>query len=240
VPIGGFASSDPQGAPTWADPAVLYDESSAACHQARIDCSQCCMARRLLFVAPMACMTSALRLSTLTLAVRSTAHVAIDGVRRLGLCLALVAGLLPASTQAHAQWQSDLEQAPPAETEPSDSLGVLQLVLGTSYLAAPLLAVALVQDFEGYAALSFTAPIIVHFAYGDLWGGLIALVGYPAAVLGTALIGVAIDRSSCGEGELLCGLGGLVLGGLIGMSVWPFIDVFAITPATYRNRPGAP
>jgi hypothetical protein len=53
-------------------------------------------------------------------------------------------------------------------------------------------------------------------------------------IVGGALLGARIEQSGGCSGEILCGVGGAMVGGLFGMVTWSLVDVFAIGPTTWR------
>ena len=103
-----------------------------------------------------------------------------------------------------------------------------------SYVLGPVLAIGGTAWIGAPGLIFFAAPVITHFAYLDIGGGLISLFAYPATVIVGGLVGFALDTSQCGDDESFCGFGGVVAGGLVGMVAWPLIDVLVLAPATWR------
>jgi hypothetical protein len=67
------------------------------------------------------------------------------------------------------------------------------------------------------------APVVhaVHGHFGRAFGSLVLNVGLPIA---GAFIGASIDAAHCGGEEILCGMGGVVLGGMTGIASAVVID----------------
>lgn len=99
--------------------------------------------------------------------------------------------------------------------------------------------VGLALAYGGLATYALGGPI-VHLAHdrpGAALGSLSLRVGLPAV---SGLMGMAIEQQSCHPGQWFCGLGGMMLGGLVGMAGAVAIDAAALAYAPRTELRVAP
>ncbi len=107
-------------------------------------------------------------------------------------------------------------------------------ILAVDALGLAAFAVAGAADSEGLAyggMLTLVAgPAIVHASHGRTG----AAVGSVALRAGLPILGAALGAASenCGDDELLCGLGGTILGGMVGYGVAVTIDAAILARET--------
>ena len=124
--------------------------------------------------------------------------------------------------------------------------------LGVAYVAAPLLSLGgAALASEGHtaaivtlAALGPLAPASVHWSYGEVGRGFVALGMQVGSAAAGGLIGAQVGASLCDENageEIDCmgtTLGGMFIGGAALYATWAFVDVsfFSEEPAR-RHAP---
>ncbi|MEO5768459.1 MAG: hypothetical protein ABIS92_08915 [Polyangia bacterium] len=100
-----------------------------------------------------------------------------------------------------------------------------QIVLGDVLGLALSVAVAVATSGNSLAlAPYFLASPVVHGIHGDPGRGVGGFLIHVLSPIAGAVVGVAIDRSSCSSGEEFCGLAGAGLGLLGGMIAATVID----------------
>jgi hypothetical protein len=111
---------------------------------------------------------------------------------------------------------------------------------GWQILLADLAAIAAgaaTEEGEITLAAYLGGGPVIHLAHGSpgrAMGSLALRAGLPLA---GALLGVAIEEPSC-EGEFLCGVGGLIIGGTLGVLTASAIDIGVLAKKSRRvERP---
>ncbi|HUH01382.1 MAG TPA: hypothetical protein VML75_05260 [Kofleriaceae bacterium] len=116
----------------------------------------------------------------------------------------------------------------------------VQVRYGWQILLADLAAIAAgaaTDEGEITLAVYLGGGPVIHLAHGNVGSAMGSLALRAGLPLAGALLGIAIEEPSC-EGEFLCGFGGMIIGGTLGVLAASAIDIGVLAKKSRRvERP---
>ncbi len=166
---------------------------------------------------------------------------ASGGMRTSTSILGGVLLTLAAAANATAQpAQTPREELVPEEVEVKDVYGLQTLALDA--LGVAIVASGEAMDSDGVVITGLVVtglgPAAIHVAHGNPGRAMLSAALRPSLMYAGAMLGAS--AASCSDGEFLCGLGEVVIGGAVGYGAAVIIDAALLARSTRTERQWTP